>query len=128
MKKEKTESSLELAKWIAQILDRKGGQEIVIIDTTYQSSVADYLIITTGTSQRHMESLLESPCKELKQFGFPPLSIEGEGTNWFLADLGDIVLHIFDEATRKYFDIEGMWENAPRVQWDEKSSQKLVQV
>ncbi|MGA0163431.1 MAG: ribosome silencing factor [Bdellovibrionota bacterium] len=125
MNEKKLGSSLDLAKWIAQNLDRKGGQEITIIDTRRNDAIADFLVVATGTSQKHLETLLESPCRELKASGNPPISIEGAGTQWFLADLGDVVLHIFDNQTRNYFDIDGLWNEAPRISWNDKKNQKL---
>ncbi len=114
------DGSLELATWIAQTLDRKGGQDIVVIDTK-NSSVADFFVVATGTSNRHMETLLDSPCKELRKSGHPPHSIEGLDTRWMLADMGDVVLHIFDEETRQHFDLEGFWKKAPRIDWHKKT-------
>lgn len=111
-------SSLALATWVAQILDRKGGLNIKVIETSSGSAIADYIVLATGTSSRHLDTLLEAPVKELKSAGFPPLSIEGEGTHWLLADLGDVILHIFDEETRAYFDLDGLWSRAPQVKWE----------
>lgn len=111
------QSSLSLAVWLAQFLDRKGGQDVLVIDTKERSSVADYIVLATGTSSRHMETLLEAPCQSLKQSGYPARSIEGQQTHWMLADLGDVILHVFDSDARENFDLEGLWRNAPRVEW-----------
>ena len=113
------QSSIALAKWISQIIDRKGGLDVIIIDVRNRSSICDFLVIGTGTSSRHLKTLIEAPCAELKKVGFPPNDIEGEGTGWILADLGDVVLHVFDKETRDYYDLEGLWQNAPRVNWSE---------
>lgn len=118
-KNETKNSSLELATWIAHLLDRKGGLKISVIETKESSAIADYLVIATGTSSRHLQTLLDSPVRELKTAGFPPSSVEGEGSHWLLADLGDVILHLFDEETRNYFDLEGLWKDAPRIQWEE---------
>lgn len=115
--------SQELAIWIANVLEKKGGLNISVIDTRNTSAVADYLVIATGTSSRHLGTLLESPIKELKHAGFPPLSVEGEGTHWMLADLGDVILHIFDAETRNYFDLDNLWQEAERVDWEIEPSQ-----
>lgn len=113
------ESSHDLACWIAQQLDRKGGREVSVIQIEGQSVVADFLVIATGTSSRHMQSLLDSPCVELKKLGYPPMSVDTEGSHWYLADLGDVVIHVFDEEGRRYFDLEGFLAKAPRVDWAE---------
>ena len=117
-----TQSALALAKWISQILDRKGGHDIVVLDLRTLSSVSDFLVICTGTSSRHLKTLIEAPCMELKKVGHPAHNIEGENTGWVLADLGDVVLHVFDQETRDYYDLDGLWKNAPRVEIAEKKN------
>jgi ribosome-associated protein len=126
MTEQNRDSSLELATWIAQSLDRKGGHDIVVLETRSWSTFADYFVIATGTSDRHMETLLETPCKELRHSGHPPHSTEGFDTHWMLADMGDVVLHIFDNDSRKTFDLEGFWKKAPRVQWQKKRGPSLT--
>lgn len=126
MTEQSRDSSLELARWIAQTLDRKGAQDVVVLETRDYSSVADFFVIATGTSNRHMETLLESPCKELKASGHPPQSIEGESTHWMLADLGDVVLHIFDDQARQYFELEHLWKKAPRIDWAKKAALRMT--
>ncbi len=81
------------------------------------------MIIASGTSTRHMETLIDAPCMELKTSGFPPRSIEGRATQWVVADLGDVVLHVFDEATRQHFDLESLWANVPRIDWQHPPTQ-----
>ena len=121
-----TETSLELAQWIANTLDRKGAHDIVVLETKPGTYVADYLVIATGTSSRHMHTLLETPCHELKKLGYPPLYMENEGSHWMLADLGDIVLHIFDDESRHFYDLDGLWKNAPKVSWIENDKKKSL--
>lgn len=118
--KKKTDSSLDLAIWIARLLDRKGARDITVIETKPGTYIADYLVICSGTSSRHMETLIDAPVRELKKLGFPPNSIEGQDSQWMLADLGDVIIHIFDEQTRALFDLEGLWNSCPRVDWQSK--------
>lgn len=125
LKKPKTDASQELAIWIANTMDRKGAKEIVVIETKPGTFTTDYLVVATGTSSKHMQTLLEAPCNELKKLGFPAQNIEGEGSQWMLADLGDIVIHIFDQETRGFFDIESLWDKAPRIEWENKKSARL---
>ena len=120
-------SSEELAIWIARLLDKKGAQNVAVLETKPGTYVADYLVVATGTSSRHIQTLLDTPCRELKKLGFPPLAVEGEGSHWMLADLGDVVLHIFDDSARSYFDIDGLWSEVPRVSWQEKRQLKEAQ-
>jgi ribosome-associated protein len=126
-KLQQKEASLELAQWIAKQLDKKGAHDIKVLETIPGTYIADYLVLATGTSSRHMQTLLDSPCAELKKLGYPPLHVEGEDSTWMLADLGDIVIHIFDPETRNHFDLEDLWKNAPRVDWtgEEKNGSHL---
>lgn len=123
-----TQSGLQLTTWMSQLLDKKGAQNIIIIDVRDRSSITDFLIIATGTSSRHMETLVEAPCVEMKKLGFPANHIEGNGTHWVIADFGDVLLHVFDDATRKYFDLESLWESAPRIEWDDRQKTSPVRV
>lgn len=123
------QSGLQSAIWMGQLLDRKGGLNIVILDVRGLSSITDFYVIGTGTSSKHMETLVDAPCQELKKLGFPAQHIEGNGTHWVIADFSDILLHVFDEQTRAHFDIEGLWKKAPRVEWDNRkqsSSLKMI--
>ena len=117
---------MELSKWLAQTLKRKGGQDIIVLDVQGRSSITNFLVIATGTSHRQIETLALYPCQELKKSGHPPLSIEGENTGWILADLGDVVLHVFLEAQRRYYDLEELWNKAARVDWQEKENLHIV--
>lgn len=99
------------------MLDKKGGLNILAIDVRGRSSITDYILVATGTSNRHIETLVEAPCQDLKKNGFPAHAIEGNGTHWVVADFGDVMLHIFDDAARRYFDLEGLWNDAPRIDW-----------
>lgn len=120
-----TQSGQNLASWMGQLLDKKGGQQIAVLDVRGMSSVTDFMVIATGTSTRHMETLVEAPCQELKRSGFPAHHIEGNGTHWVVADFGDVFLHVFDDQARRHFDLEGLWKNAPRIEWDGRKSSPL---
>ena len=69
-----------------------------------------------------METLMMAPTQELKMSGNPPLALEGLSTTWMIADFNDVVLHVFDDATRAYYDIEELWKAATRVELAQKSS------
>ena len=120
------QSGLELARWIAHTLDKKGGKNIRVLDVRNLSSITDFLVIGSGTSSKHLETLVDAPTTELKKLGFPPLHIEGKSTGWIVADCNDIVLHIFDEPTRTHFDLEGLWHQAGDIDWDLQSKRSLI--
>ncbi len=123
MSDKQNQSSHELACWIAQVLDKKGGKQISVLDVREVSSITDFLVIGTGTSLKTVETLVTAPSQELKKSGFPANSIEGSGSHWVVADYGDVFLHVFDEAARSHFDLEGLWKTAPRVEWEPKKLQ-----
>jgi len=115
-------SGQNLAVWMSQLLDKKGGQETTIIDVRGRSSITDFILIVTGTSSRHLQTLIEIPALEMKKLCFPASHIEGNGTHWIIADFGDVLLHVFDEQARRYFNLEELWDSAPRVEWGSKKS------
>lgn len=78
------------------------------------------MVIATGTSSKHLETLVNAPCQEQKKSGFPASAIDGLGTQWVVADFNDVILHIFDEQTRGHYNLEGLWANAPRIDWEHK--------
>lgn len=106
-----------LARLIAS-LDNDKAEDIVTIDLTGRSSLTDALVIATGRSTRHVASLAENLVRRLKDEGVGGAHLEGlpQG-DWVLIDLGDVIVHLFREEVRSYYDLEGMWrvdEAAPR--------------
>jgi ribosome-associated protein len=95
-------------------LDRKA-EEVVVIDVTGRCSYADFLVVASGTSDRHVTAIAESVQGELHARGRRVLGREGlrEG-QWALIDAGDVVLHVFHAFTRSEVDLDGLWREAPR--------------
>ncbi len=100
----------ELKEIIIQILDINKALDIVSIDLKHKSSMADYMIIASGTSSRHIQSLSEQVLDKLKDNGIKDSKIEGKDSNeWKLVDGIDIVIHIFHPEKRKFYELEKMW-------------------
>jgi ribosome-associated protein len=79
--------------------------------------ITDVFVIATGTSRRHVRTLAEEVEAKLKEADRRPLRREGtEDATWVLLDYGDVVVHVFDEATRRYYDLERLWGDAPRIE------------
>ena len=95
---------------IEKILNDNKAKNIITIDLKKKSFVADYMIIASGTSSRHLQSLSEILVFELKKFGIDNCRIEGkESDYWKLVDAIDIIVHIFHPEKRKFYDLEKMW-------------------
>ena len=91
-------------------LDDLKGVNPVTLDVQGISNVMDYLVICSGTSNRHVKSLAENVIKEAKGAGHMPLGVEGEDAGeWVLVDLGDVVVHVMQPATRDFYDLERLW-------------------
>ena len=95
---------------VYQILDDNKAQNIVIIDLKNKSSIADYMIIASGTSSRHIQSLSEQVLEKLKDSGVKNSKIEGKESNeWKLVDGIDLIVHIFHPEKRKFYELEKIW-------------------
>ena len=98
------------------ILDNNKAKDIVSIDLKEKSYIADYMIIASGTSSRHLQSLSENLVSELKKIGIRNCRIEGKDSrDWKLVDAMDIIIHIFHPEKREFYDLEKMWsEEIPK--------------
>ena len=100
----------DLKKVIINTLDSNKALNIVSIDLENKSSMADHLIIASGTSSRHMQALSEIVLEKFKSNGISNCKIEGsESNDWKLIDGIDVVVHIFNPEKRKFYDLEKMW-------------------
>ena len=101
---------------IEKSLNKNKANNIVIIDLKKKSYIADYMIIASGTSSRHLQSLSENLVIELKRFGLNECRIEGyESNDWKLVDAIDIIVHLFHPEKRSFYDLEKMWaEDLPK--------------
>ena len=106
----KSLSSLTLKNLIEKFLDSKKAQDIVSIDLHGKSSMADYLVIASGTSQRQVASMAQLLKEELKKEGLKNIHIEGlSQCDWVLLDAGDVIVHIFRPEIRSFYNLEKMW-------------------
>ncbi len=106
-------------------LDRKA-EDLIILKVKDVSSFADYFVLCSGNSDRQIKGLAEHIGQKLKKAGIFPLGIEGERSgSWILMDYGDVIIHVFYKPVREFYDIEGLWSDAPRMTIEE-SVQKLT--
>ena len=105
-----------LVKEIAKVLDEKKAIDIVAIKTEEITIVSDYFIIASGTSNTHAKSLADDVECEIKtRFDIDPEHIEGRATGWILLDYGTVLVHIFTQDNREYYNLERLWADASSV-------------
>ncbi len=99
-----------LKKEIEQILKDNKAKEIISVDLKNKTSLADFMIVASGNSSRHIQALAEILLEELKKKGHTNCRLEGyNSNNWKLIDAIDIIIHIFHPEKRKFYDLESMW-------------------
>ena len=100
----------DLKKIVINTLDINKAKDIVSIDLKDKSSIADYMIIASGTSSRHIQALSEQVLEKFKDNGINECKIEGKESNeWKLVDGIDLIVHIFHPEKRKFYELEKMW-------------------
>ena len=101
---------------IQKILDDNKALNITCIDLKNKSYIADYMVIASGTSSRHLQALSEILIDQLKKLGINDCRIEGKNSNdWKLVDAHDVIVHIFHPEKREFYDLEKMWsEEIPK--------------
>ena len=104
------EKNLDLRNIIIETLDLNKAHDIVSIDLKDKSSIADYMIIASGTSSRHIQSLSEQVLEKFKNNGVTNCKIEGkDSSDWKLIDGIDLIVHIFNPEKRKFYELEKIW-------------------
>lgn len=109
-------TSKEKALEIAKFLDDKKALDIKILELKDLTVITDYFIISSAESTTQVKALTEYVEEQMELKGFKPLSLEGfDYAHWVLIDYGDVIVHIFLEETRHYYDLERLWLDAPRI-------------
>jgi ribosome-associated protein len=117
LKKEVFLDSLEKSIFCARLADDKQAKDLIVLELKQMSCLADYFIICTGTSERHVQALASHIEANMKQLGELPLGIEGvrEG-KWVLLDYNDVIIHVFLEEERQFYDLENLWNECPHME------------
>ena len=111
-------SSSEIVRTAVKVLDSKMARDILVLKTDKVSVLADYFIICTATSSTHSKTLVEETDKVLSEAGEPPLRREGyRSGNWVLLDFGCVIVHVFQEETREFYNLERLWSDATVVDY-----------
>jgi ribosome-associated protein len=108
----------EVAAAAARIADEMRARDIVVLEVSDILGIADYFVIATGTSARQLHAVAEEITHVLKRAGTRRLSSDGQDQgSWILLDFGDVVVHLFSDEARSYYDLEHLWEDAGRFDW-----------
>ena len=106
----------EIAVAVTKALDEKKGMDIKLLKIDRVSSLADYFLICTGTSNTHVKTLCDYAEYAMEQLGEPMLGREGHrGNSWELLDFGSVVVHVFTDEARKFYALERLWADAEQV-------------
>ena len=109
-------SANEVAITVTKALDEKKGMDIRLLKIDRVSSLADYFLICTGTSNTHVKTLCDYAEYSMEQLGEPLLGREGHrGNTWELLDYGSVVIHVFTDEARKFYDLERLWADAEQI-------------
>ena len=116
-------STVSTEKMMAQIackaIDDKKGQDIKIIDIHNVSVIADYFVIASGTNSNQVQVIVDNVEEQLGRAGFEAKQIEGNrNSSWILMDYGDVIVHVFDEENRLFYDLERIWRDGKVLEMD----------
>ncbi|GAB4477837.1 MAG: ribosome silencing factor [Anaerolineae bacterium] len=106
---------VDLARYIVDLIADKKGEQIVLMDIREHTVIADYFVICSGSSERQLKTIIDTIREEVKKnHQIQAHHVEGEAeSGWVLIDYGDVIVHAFAPATRSYYDLEGLWKEAP---------------
>ena len=116
-------STVSTEKMMAQIackaIDDKKGQDIKIIDIHNISVIADYFVIASGINSNQVQAIVDNVEEQLGRAGFEAKQIEGNrNSSWILMDYGDVIVHVFDEENRLFYDLERIWRDGKVLEMD----------
>jgi ribosome-associated protein len=109
--------SLNKAKFCLEIIRERKAVDPILIEMAELGSITDYFLIAGGNSSRQVQAMTRHLQKRMREKGYRPLGIEGEQDgHWVLMDFGDVIIHLFYQPFREFYDLEGLWIDAPRVE------------
>ena len=116
-------STVSTEKMMAQIackaIDDKKGQDIKVIDIHNVSVIADYFVIASGTNSNQVQAIVDNVEEQLGRAGFEAKQIEGNRkSSWILMDYGEVIVHVFDEENRLFYDLERIWRDGKVLEMD----------
>ncbi len=116
--------TLDKAILCLEIIKERKAVEPVLLEVEELTSITDYFLIASGNSTRQVQAIARHLTKRMREAGFRAYGKEGEQEgHWILIDYGDVVIHLFYQPIREFYDLEGLWVEAPRVELDEGKKQ-----
>lgn len=109
-------TSLDKATNCFSFIKERKAIDPILLDLGGLTSITDYFIIASGSSTRQVQAIANHLLRKMRQAGFKAMGVEGEAEGqWILTDFGDVVVHIFYQPVRAFYDLEGLWIEAPRI-------------
>ena len=110
-------NAAQIAAIASKALDDKKAKDVKILRTTEKTVLADYFVICNGTSSTHIKALVDEVDKQLSEAGEPPVRREGLRSDiWVLMDFGCVIVHVFTDEARKFYDLERLWSDAEVIE------------
>ncbi len=113
----KRDAALALAREVARAADSKKAEDIVILEVSKTFGIADYFVICTARAKKQVEVVAEACEAVADSLGYKTKPLDGKDTGWVVGDFCDVILHVFEEERRKFYDLEQLWADAPKVSW-----------
>ncbi len=114
MNEENRVQSAELKQFVVDKVEDLKAKDVVVLDVTGQSNVTDFMVICSGTSKTHVKAIAENAVLEAKRADLHIHGVEGrESSEWVLVDLGDVILHVMQDQTREFYQLEKLWSEKP---------------
>ena len=110
----------EMVRIACKALDDKKAKDIKIIDIHEVSVIADYFVIASGSNQNQVQAMVDNVEEQLGRAGFEPKQVEGvRNSSWILMDYGDVIVHVFDEENRLFYELERIWRDGKTLDMEE---------
>ncbi len=112
--------TIDKARLCLKIIKERKAIDPVLFEVGTLNAITDYFVIASGNSSRQVQAISRHLEKRMREEGFRPFGIEGgQQSHWLLMDYGDIVIHLFYQPTREFYDLEGLWVDAERIDVDD---------
>jgi ribosome-associated protein len=118
--------TLDKAKLCLKIINERKAMDPVLFEVGQLTAITDYFLLASGNSSRQVQAIARHLQRRMREEGFRPDGIEGEQEgHWVLMDYGDVVIHLFYQPVREFYDLEGLWIDAPRVNSDRENLESI---